>query len=65
MDLIEGTWSPKLFVVQEWTNEKAFRDWYGSQEYAPWKELRKDAMDINMVLARKMADRASGTGAQQ
>ncbi len=51
---IEGEWSPKLFVVHEWPSEAAFREWYSSREYAPWKELRKEAMDMNLVLARKM-----------
>ncbi len=54
MEAVEGKWSPKLFVVQEWPNEEAFRQWYDSKEYAPWKKLRKEAMDIHMVLARKM-----------
>ena len=54
MQVIEGTWSPKLFVVHEWPNEGAFRQWYSSQEYAPWKKLCREAMDMNVVLARKM-----------
>ena len=51
--MIEGDWSPKLFVVQEWPSEESFQKWYNSKEYEPWKELRKEAMDMNMVLARK------------
>jgi uncharacterized protein (DUF1330 family) len=51
---IEGNWSPKLIVVHEWPSETAFRQWYDSKEYAPWKELRKEAMDMNMVLAKTM-----------
>ncbi len=54
LEPIEGAWSPKLFVVHEWPSEEAFRNWYGSKEYEPWKRLRKEAMDRNMVLARKM-----------
>jgi len=54
MEPIEGAWSPKLLVVHEWPSEDAFKAWYNSKEYAPWKKLRKDAMDMNMVLARKM-----------
>lgn len=56
MEVVEGSWSPKLFVVHEWPSEAAFRNWYGSPEYAPWKKLRREAMDMNMVLARKMPD---------
>lgn len=54
MDVVEGDWSPKLFVVHEWPNEEAFKQWYGSKEYAPWKKLGKEAMDMNVVLVRSM-----------
>ncbi len=54
MELIEGSWSPKLFVVQEWPSEEAFKRWYDSKEYAPWKKIRKECMDVAMVLARTM-----------
>lgn len=56
MNAIEGNWLPKLFVVQEWPDEKAFREWYSSPEYAPWKKLREQAMDAKMVLARGMKE---------
>jgi uncharacterized protein (DUF1330 family) len=54
MTVIEGNWSPKLFVVHEWPSEESFRQWEESKEYAPWKKLRHEAMEVNMVLARKM-----------
>lgn len=54
MEVIEGDWLPKLFVVQEWPDEETFRKWHQSSEYAPWKKLREGAMDMNMVLAKRM-----------
>lgn len=54
LETIEGSWHPKFFVVHEWPGEDAFKAWHNSKEYAPWKRLREDAMDMNMVLARKM-----------
>ncbi len=54
MEPIEGDWSPKLLVVHEWPSEEAFKAWYSSKEYAPWKVLRKEAMDLKMILARRM-----------
>lgn len=54
IEVIEGDWAPKLFVVQEWPSAEMFHSWYSSKEYAPWKELRKEAMDMNMTLARIM-----------
>jgi uncharacterized protein (DUF1330 family) len=55
MEVVEGNWRPKLLVVHEWPSEDALKNWDNSKEYAPWKKLRKDAMDMNMVLARKMS----------
>jgi uncharacterized protein (DUF1330 family) len=54
MEPIEGNWRPKLFVVHEWPSEDAFKAWYNSKEYAPWKKLREEAMDMNMILAKGM-----------
>lgn len=56
MEIIEGNWSPKLFVVHEWPSEEAFRKWYNSKEYEPWKKLRKIAMEVNMILVKKMTN---------
>jgi uncharacterized protein (DUF1330 family) len=56
MEMIEGNWSPKLFVMHEWPSEDAFKNWFNSKEYEPWKRLREEAMDMNMVLAKKMPD---------
>ena len=56
MEVIEGQWSPKLFVVQEWPSKETFKAWYHSKEYSPWKKLRKDAFDMNLVLAGEMRD---------
>jgi uncharacterized protein (DUF1330 family) len=56
MEAIEGAWSPKLFVVHEWPSENAFREWDASREYQPWKRLREEAVEMSMVLARRMPD---------
>jgi uncharacterized protein (DUF1330 family) len=54
LEVIEGSWSPKLFVVQEWPSADAFYNWHNSTEYAPWKKLRQECMNVNMVLARTL-----------
>lgn len=54
MKPIEGNWRPKIFVMHEWPSEEPFKNWYNSKEYEPWKKLQKDAMDINMILAKSM-----------
>lgn len=48
--VVTGKWSPKLLVIHEWPSEKHFHVWYESEEYRPWKELCKDACDMNLVL---------------
>lgn len=49
---VEGDWQPKVLVVHEWPDEAAFRRWYDSAEYAPWKAMRPDACELRMVLMR-------------
>ncbi|GAB7027864.1 DUF1330 domain-containing protein [Geotalea toluenoxydans] len=54
IESIEGDWLPKLFVMQEWPSVDAFRKWYASKEYQPWKDLRKEACDLKLTLVRKL-----------
>lgn len=51
---VEGSWAPRLLVIQEWPSEEAFQAWYASPEYRPWRELRPAACDIQLVLAKGM-----------
>ena len=53
-EAVEGTWHPRLLVIQEWPTETAFQAWYGSDEYRPWKEMRHTACDIDFVLMKGM-----------
>lgn len=50
--VVEGTWKPRLLVIQEWPTEAAFHQWYDSDEYRPWKELRHAACDLEFVLMK-------------
>jgi len=49
-ELIEGSWPDQVFVIHEWPDQKAFRDWYASEEYRPWKKMRHAAATANVVL---------------
>lgn len=51
---IEGDWLPELFVVHKWPSGAAFRQWQDSPEYRPWRELRHEACDITITLARAL-----------
>jgi uncharacterized protein (DUF1330 family) len=33
-----------------WPDRELFQSWYDSAEYRPWRELREEACDMNMVL---------------
>lgn len=48
--VVTGNWAPKLLVVHEWPNREQFQRWYDSDEYRPWKELREEACEMNLVL---------------
>jgi uncharacterized protein (DUF1330 family) len=48
--VIIGDWSPQLLVIHQWPDREQFFKWLDSDEYRPWKELRMDACDMNMVL---------------
>lgn len=48
--VVAGNWTPQLLVIHEWPSREQFQAWYDSDEYRPWKELRMEACDMNMVL---------------
>lgn len=56
IQVIEGTWSPKRVILHRWPDEKAFRNWYKSDEYRPWRELRHSVSSANVVLANGLSD---------
>jgi uncharacterized protein (DUF1330 family) len=48
--VVDGDWTPQLLVIHEWPGREQFQNWYDSDEYRSWKELREMACDMNMVL---------------
>ena len=49
-ELLEGSWDTVRMVVIEFPDTDAARAWWESEEYAPLKELRREASDTNIVL---------------
>ncbi len=47
---LEGTWSPKRFVMLEFPTADAARAWWNSSEYAPGKALRQKSATTQMLL---------------
>jgi len=50
IETLEGAWEPLRMVVIEFPDTEAARAWWESEEYAPLKQLRRDASDTNIVL---------------
>ena len=49
-EMIEGDWAPERLVIQQWPSVERFKEWYNSEEYAPWKELRQKSAVANIIL---------------
>ena len=49
-ELLEGSWDTLRMVVIEFADSAAARALWESEEYAPLKQLRRDASDTNIVL---------------
>jgi uncharacterized protein (DUF1330 family) len=47
---LEGTWSPKRFVIVEFPDAAAARAWWNSKEYAEPKAIRQSASHTEMIL---------------
>lgn len=50
VEVIEGTWKPRLLVIFKFPSRKAFHAWYRSAEYAPRLALRRKHADSNVAL---------------
>jgi len=39
---------------QEWLVEEDFNKWWNSPEYKPWKDMRLQGADVNLLLLKYM-----------
>ena len=58
--VIEGAWEPRRIVLQRWPSTAAFRGWYNSADYRPWRELRWSASQTNMALLEGLSEAQKG-----
>ena len=49
-ELLEGDWPTQRMVLIEFPDAAAARAWWESEEYAPLKQMRRDASDTNILL---------------
>lgn len=50
VEIIEGTWKPRLLVIFKFPSKKDFYAWYNSTEYAPRLAIRLSHADSNVAL---------------
>jgi uncharacterized protein (DUF1330 family) len=50
VETLEGTWSPKRFVVVEFPTVERAKEWWSSAEYAPGKKLRNETATSQMIV---------------
>jgi uncharacterized protein (DUF1330 family) len=50
VEVVEGTWKPRILVIFEFPDRKAFHAWYESSEYAPQLARRRKYADSNVVV---------------
>lgn len=50
VEVLEGSWTPKRFVIVEFPSVEKAREWWNSAEYAPPKALRQATSRTDMIL---------------
>lgn len=56
--VIEGSWNPRRIVMHRWPSAQAFRTWYESEEYRPWRDLRWSAANTDVGLVAGLTAKA-------
>ena len=51
IETLEGTWSPKRFVIVEFSSAAQAKAWWSSPQYAEAKALRQATARTQMILA--------------
>ena len=53
-EILEGAYSPLRVVIIEFPDLEAAKGWYGSDDYAPLRELRRSASDTDIFVVEGM-----------
>lgn len=57
IQVIEGRWTPRRMVMQQWPAAANFQRWYESPEYRTWRDLRWSAASTRVALVEGLSDR--------
>jgi uncharacterized protein (DUF1330 family) len=52
VEILEGEWQPKRFVVLEFPTVDHATEWWSSEDYAPAKKIRHETANTNMILVQ-------------
>ncbi len=50
VECLEGSWKPLRLVVVEFPSVEKAKEWWGSNEYRPAKQVRHETCDTEMIL---------------
>lgn len=54
--IVEGTWFPRRVVLHRWPSMSAFRGWYDSADYRPWRDMRWAAAVADVALIEGLSE---------
>lgn len=55
-EVLEGQWESPMMVVHEFPSLQRFKEWYNSEDYRPWKELRQSCSTVKVILTEGKDD---------
>jgi uncharacterized protein (DUF1330 family) len=55
IETLEGDWSPQAIIVVEFPSMARAREWYGSPEYAPAREISRTALRRRLIMVEGMS----------
>ncbi len=54
-EIIEGNWMPNRLIIQQWPTVEAFKQWYHSEAYRPWRMLRHRVAITQVLLVEDLS----------
>lgn len=55
IEVIEGTWDPKVIIIAEFPSMEKAQEWYESEEYSEALRIKSEAIERNMILTKGLS----------
>lgn len=52
-DRLSGAWEPSFVILIEFPSKDRLLEWYDSEEYRPWRELRERSSRASIVVTEE------------